>query len=282
MIDDAPCAVNGNPVWMNSTMKIVATPQKIDRIKYIYDLLYELVLRDLKLRYRRSVLGLLWTLLNPLAQLLVLNLVFRLVLPLNIPDYSLFLFTGLLAWNWFQASLYAGTGSIVDNRELVRRPGFPTAVLPVVTVVSYFIHFLLALPVLLIFMLISGIHFSSAFFSLPFVFAIQFILSLSLIYLLAAIQVTFRDTQYLLGVLLFLGFYLTPVFYDSSAIPQQAQTLYRLNPMVTIIDAYRAVFIHAEFPAGQSVLLVALVSAAMLWITYHIFQKASYRFVEEL
>lgn len=254
----------------------------IQKHGYFYDLLYELVLRDLKLRYRRSVLGLLWTLLNPLAQLLVLNLVFSRVLPLNIPNYPLFLFTGLLAWNWFQASLYAGTGSIVDNRELIRRPGFPDAVLPVVTVVSYFIHFLLALPILLIFMFLSGIQFSSAFLFLPIIFATQFILILGLIYFTAAIQVTFRDTQYLLGVLLFLGFYLTPVFYDSNALPPQVQTLYHLNPMVTIIEAYRSVIMYAEFPAGLPLILVGLVSMAIYWITYRVFKQASYHFVEEL
>jgi homopolymeric O-antigen transport system permease protein len=253
-----------------------------NRLQYSYDLLHELVVRDLKLRYRRSVLGLLWTLLNPLAQLLVLNLVFRLVLPLEIPNYSLFLFTGLLAWNWFQTSLFAGTGSIVESRELIRRPGFPIAILPVITVISSFIHFLLALPILLLFMFLFGIHFSSAFLALPVVFVFQFVLCLGLIYLLATIQVTFRDTQYLLGVLLFLGFYLTPVFYDSSAIPLKVQVLYRLNPMVTIIDAYRSVFIHAELPASPPLILVGLVSFALLWTTYQIFRKASYRFVEEL
>jgi lipopolysaccharide transport system permease protein len=252
------------------------------KLQYSYDLLHELVVRDLKLRYRRSVLGLLWTLLNPLAQLLVLNLVFRLVLPLEIPNYSLFLFTGLLAWNWFNTSLFAGTGSIVESRELIRRPGFPAAILPVITVISSFIHFLLALPILLFFMLMSGIHFSSAFLALPVIFAFQFVLCLGLIYLLATVQVTFRDTQYLLGVLLFLGFYLTPVFYDSSAIPLKAQVLYRLNPMVTIIDAYRSVFIHAEFPESLPLILVGLASAALLWTTYQIFRKASTRFVEEL
>lgn len=251
-------------------------------LTYLRDLLYVLVGRDLKLRYRRSILGLLWTLLNPLAQLLVLNLVFRLVLPLNIPNYSLFLFTGLLAWNWFQASLFAGTGTIVKSRELIRRPGFPIAVLPVVTVISSFIHFLLALPILLLFMVSSGIQISAAFLILPVIFAFQFILSLGLIYLLAALQVTFRDTQYLLGVLLFLGFYLTPVFYDSNAIPSQAQMLYHLNPLVTIIDAYRSVFIHAEFPESQPLMLVGLASVALLWISYQVFRKASYRFVEEL
>jgi lipopolysaccharide transport system permease protein len=249
---------------------------------YYYDLLHELVLRDLKLRYRRSALGLLWTLLNPLAQLLVLNLVFRRVLPLNIPNYSLFLFTGLLAWNWLQAALFSGTVSIVENRELIRRPGFPVAILPAVTVISYFIHFVLALPILLIFMFLSGMHFSIAFLVLPIIFASQFVFTLGLIYLLATIQVTFRDTQYLLGILLFLGFYLTPVFYDSRAIPLQAQTLYHLNPMVTIVDAYRSVFIHAQFPESLPLFLVSLASVILLWITSQIFRKASYRFAEEL
>ena len=253
-----------------------------NRFIYLYDLLTELVLRDLKLRYRRSVLGLFWTMLNPLAQLLVLNLVFRLILPLNIPNYPLFLFTGLLAWNWFQSSLYGGTGSIVDNRELIHRPGFPTAILPVVTVISYFIHFLLALPILLAVMLMTGIQISAAFVALPVIFAIQFILILSLIYLLAVIQVTFRDTQYLLGILLFLGFYLTPVFYDSSTIPKRLQALARLNPMVTIINSYRSVFVYASLPEWLPLVVIGIGSVLVLAITYRIFQKTSYHFVEEL
>lgn len=263
-------------------MKIFARTNTIHHLNYLIDLLYELVLRDLKIRYRRSVLGLLWTLLNPLAQLLVLYLVFGVIVQLNIPNYPLFLFTGLLAWNWFQNSMIAGTGSIVDNHELVRRPGFPTAILPVVNVISFFIHFLLALPILVIFMLLSGIQISGAIIALPAVFAIQFIFILGLIYLLAAIHVTFRDTQYLLGILLFLGFYLTPVFYDSSAIPPNLQIIYRLNPMVTIIDAYRSIFIYAELPQGQMLLLVGLASLVILWFTYQVFRKASYHFVEEL
>ena len=131
-------------------------------------------------------------------------------------------------------------------------------------------------------MFISGIHFSSAFLILSIIFVIQFILSLGIIYLLASIQVTFRDTQYLLGVLLFLGFYLTPIFYDTNAIPLQTQMLYRLNPMLTIIDTYRSVFIHAEFPEGLLLLLVGVVSVVMLLIRYLVLQRASYHFGEEL
>jgi lipopolysaccharide transport system permease protein len=238
--------------------------------------------RDLKLRYRRSILGLLWTLLNPLAQLLVLDMVFRVVLPLDIPNFALFLFTGLLAWNWFQASLFTGTGSIVDSRELIRRPGFPVAILPVVTVISNFVHFLLALPILFLFMFSAGIHISSAFLILPVVFTVQFLLCLSLIYLFASVQVTFRDTQYLLGILLFLGFYLSPVFYDSSIIPPEGQFFYHLNPMVTIIESYRSVFIHAEFPEFLPLIQVGLISVTLLYLTYQVFRNTSYRFAEEL
>jgi lipopolysaccharide transport system permease protein len=263
-------------------MRIAINAKRKHRLGYLYDLLYELVGRDLKLRYRRSVLGMLWTLLNPLAQLLVLSLVFGLMLPLNIPNYTLFLFTGLLAWNWFQTSLHGGAGSIVDNRDLIHQPGFPAAVLPVVTVAANFIHFLLALPILWVFMLLSGVPISAAFLALPAIFAAQFLLCLGLIYFLAAIQVTFRDTQYLVGIVLFLGFYLTPVFYDVAALPPQVQSLYRLNPLVPILEAYRSVFVNAEMPAAQPLIWVGLFSAVLLWLTYRVFKKASVRFVEEL
>lgn len=263
-------------------MRIAAGVKRQQRYFYLYDLLGELVRRDLKLRYRRSVLGLLWTLLNPLAQLLVLSLVFGVMLPLNIPNYPLFLFTGLLAWNWFQNSLHAGTGSIVDNRDLVRRPGFPAAILPVVSVAANFIHFLLALPILGGLALWSGSPVGAALLALPAVFAVQFLLSLSLVYLLAAIQVTFWDAQYLVGIALLLGFYLTPVFYDAAAIPSQLQPLYRLNPLVPILDGYRSIIIDAELPQAQPLILVGLLSAFLLGFTYRVFRKASVRFAEEL
>jgi lipopolysaccharide transport system permease protein len=249
---------------------------------YFVDLLTILVSRDMKLRYRRSVLGVAWTLLNPLAQLLVLNLVFSRLLPLNIPNYPVFLFVGLLAWTWFQASLLNGTGSIVDNRDLIKRPGFPNAVLPVVTVTSNFIHYLLALPVLFLFLLLARIPLTAALLTLPLVFVVQFLLTLSLVYLVATTHVTFRDTQYLLGVVLLLGFYLSPVFYDSSSVPIQYQTLYSLNPMAVLIDAYRQILMEGQFPEWGGLLVLGLVSAGLLWFGYGIFHRSSQNFAEEL
>ncbi len=249
---------------------------------YLKDLLRELIVRDMKLRYKRSLLGIAWSLMNPLAQLLVLSLVFSAMLPLDIPDYPSFLFTGLLAWNWFQTSLSAATGAIVDNRELIRRPGFSVMILPVVTVASNFIHYLLALPILLLFLLANGVAPGVSILTLPGIFAAQFLFTLSLAYLVATLHVTFRDTQYLLGIVLMLGFYLSPVFYDAGTIPERFRMIYRLNPMAVLIDAYRQVLLKGRLPEMSELLVLGLASAGLLWVSYRIFANASVRFAEEL
>jgi len=249
---------------------------------YQYDLLHELVIRDLKLRYKRSVLGLAWSLANPLAQLLVFTFVFTRVLTLNRPNFTTFLFCGLLAWNWFSSSLFGGTGSITDNRELLRRPGFPTAILPVVQVTSDLLHFLLALPILVLFVYLNGLHPTASVFVLPLVMLVQFLFTLSLVYMIATVHVTFRDTQYLLGVFLLLMFYLTPIFYDVTNVPARFQSIYRLNPMLHLIDAYRAIFLRGVLPEIPALLVLLVVSLILLGIGYTVFVRASWRFVEEL
>jgi len=236
----------------------------------------------MKLRYKRSVLGIVWSMLNPLLQLLVFYFVFGLLLPLNIPHYASFLFTGVLAWNWFQSSLLFATGAIVDNRELIRRPGFPIAILPTVTVTSHLVHFLIALPILLICVMLDVGHITSAIIALPLVIALQFVLTLSLAYFIATFHVSFRDTQYLLGVLLQLLFFLTPIFYNLVAIPEQFQSLLALNPMVSLIEAYRAILIHGQWPSSLSLIGLAACSAGLLATGYWVFTRASYHFVEEL
>lgn len=252
------------------------------RLVYLRDLLRELVARDMRLRYKRSILGVAWSLLNPLAQLLVFNFLFRWLLPLDIPNYPSFVFAGVLAWNWFQAALFLMTGAITDNRDLIKRPGFPAAVLPVVTVTTNFIHFLLALPVLLLFIVFGGGRLTGAVLLLPFVMMLQFLLILSLGYLVATFHVTFRDTQHLLGVSLMLLFYLTPVFYDVSILPARYQTFYNLNPMVHLITAYRTILIQGGLPDLRALLILGVLAGGLLWLSHTVFKRASYRFVEEL
>jgi lipopolysaccharide transport system permease protein len=263
-------------------MEIMQSTLLPKRWVYLWDLLHELVARDIKLRYRRSSIGVAWSLLNPILQLVVFNFVFQSLLPLNLPNYTLFLFSGLLVWNWLQASLLGTTTSIVDSGNLIKRPGFPAAILPVAVISANFIHFLLALPILLIFLPITGVPITPVLWLLPIIIILQFLLTLSIAYFLATFHVSFRDTQHLVAVLLLLFFYLTPIFYDTQVIPPSFQLLYQLNPMVHLMNAYRAILLKGELPDFRPLAGVAVVSVAFLALGYRLFMRASYRFVEEM
>jgi len=265
-----------------STRTGLAASLNKQQVVYLRDLLREMVVRDMKLRYKRSVLGILWSLLNPLFQMVVFTFLSRRVLSLDIPNYPSFVFTGLLAWNWFQTTVTLATGAITSNRELIRRPGFPVAILPVVTVTTNLIHFVLALPVLLVFLVLSGGRLSVTILALPLVILLQFVLILGLGYLVATLQVTFRDTQHILGVFFMLLFYLTPVFYDASIVPGRFQTLYQLNPILHLISAYRAILIQGNLPDFGALLALGALGGLLLWLGHTVFRRASYRFVEEL
>ena len=252
------------------------------KIAHFFDLLRVLVDRDMKLLYKRSALGIAWTLINPLLQLAVFSFVFRSVIPINIPQFSSFAFSGLLIWTWSQTALFQATGLITSNKALIRQPNFPTAILPVVTTMTGLIHFLLALPVLIIFLAVDGVQPSSVLFVLPLLMVIQFVLTVGLAYPLAAMNVTFRDTQHTLGVLLQMLFYLTPIFYDLNSVPKEFQPFYQLNPMVPLIEAYRAILLKGTQPDWQALLIVSLVVAVILPIGLAIFRRQSNTFVEEL
>jgi lipopolysaccharide transport system permease protein len=263
-------------------MNVLAADSLNSRFVLKRDLLRELVVRDMKLRYKRSILGIGWSLLNPLAQLLVYRFIFEQVLPVKVPNFTSFLFSGVLVWNWFQMSMVFATTTVVDNRELIKRPGFPIAILPAVTITSYLIHFLLALPILLGVVLISGTKVTNSILLLPILIAIQFILTLGLVYLTATFHVAFRDTQYLLGVALQLLLFLSPIFYDVTSIPERFQLLYQINPLVSLIDAYRAVLLRGQIPDPGTLITLALITIVVVAAGYFVFTRASRHFVDEL
>lgn len=254
----------------------------LERLTYVRDLVSVLVARDLKLRYKRSVLGVIWSLLNPLLQLFVFYFVFRFILPVPTEHFAMFLFTGLLAWNWFSSSLQFGCGAITDQASLVRQPGFIPAVLPLVTVLSNLLHFIIALPIVFVGMLLAGRSVGWPLLALPLIVVVQFLLTLSLVYALAAIHVTFRDTQYLLSAFLLLGFYVSPVLYSITTVPAQFHWAYNLNPLVPVLEGYRQILIRNEYPDTRSLFFVGLFAVASLAITYSLFNRASRWFVEEI
>lgn len=252
------------------------------RLIYYRDLIRELVMRDIKVRYKRSALGFVWTLANPLLYLVVFYFVFKLALEINIPKFGAFAFTGILVFSWFQSSLAQSAGAIVQNRELIRSPGFSPAVLPIVTVTSNLVNFLVAVIVLLVYQLIIGSGIGLQVLLLPFLIALQFIFTLSLAYVIAASNVVFRDVGHLVTVLLQLLFFMTPIFYDASMIPDKYQALYRLNPMVHFVEAYRSILLDGNEINWWVITVIGAFSILLLYVGRHLFLKLSYRFVEEI
>ncbi|MBD2256339.1 ABC transporter permease [Pseudanabaena sp. FACHB-2040] len=252
------------------------------RFDYFQDLLYTLISREMQLLYKRSALGIAWTLLNPLLQLAVFVFVFQLILPIDMPHYTSFVFTGLLVWTWFQNSLFQATGVIIDSAALIRQPGFPITVLPVVITATGLVHFVLALPVLIVFLMLDGVHLTPYVMFLPVLQLLQMVFTVGLAYLLAALNVSFRDVQHTLGVVLQLLFYVTPIFYNISNVPSRYKILYELNPLVHIVTGYRAILLDGASPNWHSLLLLGLFTAVTLPFGYKIFKRQSFRFVEEL
>jgi len=260
-----------------------ATPAtELSRWIYLRDLLRELIARELKIRYERSVLGVLWAVVNPLAQLVVFVFVFQYVVRLTIPHYPLFVFSGVIAWNWTREGLMRTANAITANRELIRQPGFPLSLLPVVSLATPLVDLLIAVPLVTVLAAFDGGHVNLSLLLLPLVIALHFLLLQGIGYLVAAAQVFFRDTGHLLGVFLMLGFYVTPVFYDTGSIPPNLGIVYVLNPMTHIVGAYRSILVYGEPPDPKVLLSFVVFGGLLCWIGSGVFERASHRFAQEL
>jgi lipopolysaccharide transport system permease protein len=251
-------------------------------IQYHKDLLLELIVRDFKLRYNRSILGIAWSLITPLLQLLVFYFVFDLILSLNIKNYSVFVIIAILPWTWFQASLFQASNCITNSIELINQPGFTSEIMPIVAVMCNFINFLLTFPFLFLFVIFSDMSVNLTMCYIPLILLVQFIFTLSLCYLIAAVNVIFRDTEQILIVFTQLLFFLSPIIYDVDLIPLKYKNIYNLNPLVHLIDAYRVVIMQGEIPNFYSLGIIILFSSFLLFCGLKFFGNMRFQFVEEL
>jgi homopolymeric O-antigen transport system permease protein len=259
-------------------------------------LIYALVSRELKARYRGSVLGFLWSLLNPMLLMLVYWLVFSIYMRFGMKNYHVFLFCGLLPWVWFSSALLEGCNSILAGSNLVKKVLFPAEILPIVAILSNLIHYLLALPILIFFLLISGIPIGWHIIWFPVVAAVQLIFTLGVVLILAALSVHYRDIQQILNNLVTLWFFLSPIIYPLSGLPAGAQKymwVMNLNPMVHIMVGYHRTFLQwmddgaGGFPFNQGLpwmglLGVTVFSVVFIALSYRIFCHFKLSFSEEV
>lgn len=246
-------------------------------------MIFSLVKRDLRGRYKGSVFGFLWTFLNPLLQLVVYTFVFSFLLKSEIENYYLFLFVALIPWLFFSTAITGGSGSVLHQSGMVTKIYFPREVLPISHVTSAFINMLYSFIVVFIVIIIARVPVSPvALLYLPIVMIVEYFLALGITMLVSAITVYFRDLEFILSIFMMAWQYLTPVMYSVDIVPENLMKIFMLNPMTPITIAYRDILYYAKAPDLSTLLLAVGMSAAFMLIGFWAFGKLKKRFAEEM
>lgn len=238
--------------------------------------------RELKTRYRGSTLGFLWTLANPLFLMLVYTLVFSVFMRSAQEHYAVFVFAGLLPWLWFTSSLSLGAVSVVRDGHLLKKVSFPSEILPFTVVAAGGVNFLLSLPLYLLFAILFGVGLGWPLLLLPLVALLQFVLIYGLALLLSALNVYYRDVEHLVGNLLTLLFFLTPILYAEGTVPERYRPLLALNPAAAMTGSYRAILFDAAWPRPDHLAGLAAWAVAVLLLGEGVFRSLSPGFAEKV
>lgn len=245
-------------------------------------LIQVLVVRDLKVRYRGSLLGFLWTFLNPILLMTTYTLIFSVYMRVEMENYAVFVMAGLLPWLWFSSSLQLGARSVLDGGELLKKVFFPPQVLPAVTVLANFVNFLLSLPLLFGFVLLFGVHVGWSLVALLPLMLIQLVLTYGLTLIVAAVTVRYRDVAQLLNNLLMVWFFVSPVLYPANMVPSKFAALLAANPMAPLLMGYQNVLMYNAFPLWRSVGVVVGIAAGAMLLGTLVFNHFRWTFAEEV
>lgn len=247
------------------------------------EMIFGLVRRELRGRYKASVLGFMWTLINPLLQLAVYTLLFSVIMKSQISHYYLHLFVALVPWIFFSTSVSGGTTCIVRSKEMVKKIYFPREVLPISFVLSAFINMLLSFIIIFIVVILSGWGLNlRALLYLPIVMIVELIMALGMAMLTSGITVYIRDLEPILSIVTMAWMYATPVVYPLSQVPESLQGWYFLNPMTSVITAYRDILYYKQPPTMNLLLHAFIFGTVMLVIGSIIFKKIQRGFAEQL
>ena len=246
------------------------------------EMLFNLVKKDLRTRYKGSVLGFFWTFLNPLLQLLVYTLVFSVILKSDIPNYYIHLFVALVPWLFFSTSLTASSTAIIGNKDLIKKIYFPRIIMPMAVVNGAFMNMLFTMIVVFCVLIFSGIGISKYIILLPIIMILEYLLVLGFAFVVSALNVYFRDLEHILGILTMAWMYATPVLYSIDIVPEKLKGIFELNPMTPIVVAFRDIFYFQKMPDLSHMSLILFWSIAFIILGYLIFQKLQRGFAEEL
>lgn len=245
------------------------------------NLVKHLVHKDIKLKYRDSAVGLLWSLANPLLMLFVYTLAFKVIMRSDIENFGYFLLIGLLPWTFFSQSLIVASTSVLDNSSLVKKVRFPLESLPLAAVAFAFVQFLVMMGSFIpVGMFLHGVKVNVSILFLPVLLALQVALTVGLAFILAAGTVFYRDIRHLVEVLVMVLFWLTPVIYDLRIVPEAVRPWLYFNPMVVFVSGYHDILYHGFRPPTATFLAAAGYAGAAVLLGGWVFYSLKDRFAE--
>lgn len=256
------------------------------KIKDIYeyrDMIYSLVRRELRGKYKGSVLGFLWTYINPLCQIVIYSIVFSVIFKVEIENFYLYLVIGMMPWIFFSSSVQGGSTCIRSQADMVKKIYFPREVLPISFVTSMFINMLLSFIIVFGAVLISGIGFNLyAILFLPFIMLIEYIFTLGITFIVSSCTVYLRDLEQIIGVIMMAWIYLTPIMYSLDSMPEAVKKVINLNPMTAIIESYHDILYYKQIPSNENLLYAICISIILFLIGFVVFSCLDKGFAEEM
>jgi len=251
-------------------------------------LIWSFVKRDLLARYKGSAVGLFWSVIHPLIMLGLYTFVFSTIMKVRVgasegtEEFALYLFCGLLPWNAFAEGLNRSTGVIFENANLIKRNVFPSEILPVYPVIAGVVTELIGFAILVVALLLTGHPMRPVMLLLPVILLLQVVLTVGLAWIIAGTTVFIRDLGQMLGVMLTLGIFLTPIFYPPSVVPKGMQVLLTVNPMYALVEAYRSLILRGQLPALGDVALLASIGVVVFLVGYRVFTRMQPAFADVL
>lgn len=242
-----------------------------------HELLWRWVIRNVKVRYKQSLLGAAWAILQPLSTTILFALVFSRFVRIDTggAPYPIFYYAALLPWTFFASSVSFGTGSLVSNQSLVTKIYFPKEILPISAVLASFVDFVVAASIFVGMMIIYRVPVGPSLIMLPVLLAIQMLLTIGVVLSASALNVFYRDIRFVVPLGVQLWMYLTPIIYPVTQVPEQFRALYMtVNPMAGLIDSYRRIVLSTEWPQYPYLLSSAVISIAVFLAAYWYFKKA--------
>lgn len=245
------------------------------------ELLKTNVQKEIRGRYKNSFLGIIWSFLNPLLQLAVYATIFPLILKSQQEYYVIFVCSGLIPWTFFTTAITQAAFTIIANGNIVKKVYFPREILPIAVVTSATVNFLISCLIILGFLFAYGLGVTKYILFFPLIVFIQYLLTLGISFVLSSITVYLRDLEHLIGIVLQVAFYATPIVYAMDTIPEVFRGIMNLNPMAHIITAYRAIFYNQTMPDLGALGIILLISIVLCVVGYLIFNKLQKGFAEE-